>query len=93
MVGTTIARINSQIPNDIISRRIVIITRSFHDRIYIVSMGMNTKVQGRLPLPQCITFQSLLTFEEVVVLKFYLAKHQKSMTGENFRVHTVLEKV
>ena len=48
-----------------------------------------TQVQGRLPLLQCITFHSLLTFDEVAVLKFYLVKHQKSMTRENFRVHTV----
>ena len=48
-----------------------------------------TQVQGRLPLLQCITFHLLLAFDEVVVLKFYLAKYQKSMTRENFRVHTV----
>jgi hypothetical protein len=28
-------------------------------------MGMNAKVQGRLPLLQCITFHSLLAFEEI----------------------------
>jgi hypothetical protein len=28
-------------------------------------MGMNTKVQGRLPLIRCITFHSLLVFEEI----------------------------
>ena len=48
-------------------------TRRVHDKFYIVSMGMNTKVQGRLPLIQCITFHSLLDFDEVVVLEFYLA--------------------
>ena len=49
------------------------LTRSFHDKFYIVSMGMNTKVQGRLPLLQCITLHSLLAFDEVLVMKFYLA--------------------
>ena len=44
--------------------------RSFCDKIYIVSMGMNTKVQGRLPLLQRIIFHSLLAFDEVVVMKF-----------------------
>ena len=48
-----------------------------------------TQVQGRLPLLQCITFHLIPTFDEVAVLKFYLAKHQKSMIRENFRVHTV----
>ena len=61
MVGTTIAKDQFTDPDDIF-KEIVIIARSFHDRIYIVSMGMNTKVQGRLPLPQCITFHSLLIF-------------------------------
>ena len=51
--------------------------------------GHEHEVQGRLPLFQCITFHSLLAFDKVVVLKFYLAKHQKSMTRENFRVHPV----
>ena len=61
MVGTTIAKDQFTDPDDI-SKEIVIIARIFHDRIYIVSMGMNTKVQGRLPLPQCITFHSPLVF-------------------------------
>ena len=34
--------------------------RSFHDKIYIVSMGKNINAQGRLPFLQCISFQSLL---------------------------------
>ena len=50
-------------------KEIVIITRSFHDRIYIVSMGMNTKVQGRLPLLQSITLHSLLVLIMALVLK------------------------
>ena len=49
MVETTIAKDQFTNPDDIF-KEIVIIARSFHDRIYIVSMGMNTKVQGRLPL-------------------------------------------
>ena len=68
MLGTTIAKDQFTDPDDIF-KEIVIIARSFHDRIYIVSMGMNTKVQGRLPLLQCITFYSLLAFDEVAVLK------------------------
>ena len=42
MVGTTIAKNQFTDPDDIF-KEIVIIARSFHDRIYIVSMGMNTK--------------------------------------------------
>jgi hypothetical protein len=61
--------------------------RSFHDGIHRFH-GHEHKVQGQLPLLQCITFHSLLVFEEVVVFKIYLAKHYKSMTRENFRVHT-----
>src|SRR3989337_4609036 len=72
---------------------ITIITRSFHDRIYIVSMGMNTKVQGRLPLLQCITFHSLLIFEEIVVRKIYLAKNQKSMTRITFKFTRIRESI
>ena len=74
MDGTTIPKDQFTDPDDIF-KEIVIIARSFHDRIYIVSMGMNTKVQGRLPLRQCITFHSLLVIE-VVVLKSYLTKRQ-----------------
>ena len=62
MVETTIEK--GQIP-DIrwtYTKGIVIISRSFHDRIYIVSMGMNTKVQGRLPLLQ--SFHSRLAFRK-----------------------------
>ena len=62
MVGTTIAKDQFTDPDDIF-KEIVIIARRFHDRIYIVSMGMNTKVQGRLPLLQCITFHSVLIFQ------------------------------
>ena len=69
MVGTMIAKDQFTDPDDIF-KEIVIIARSFHDRIYIVSMGMNTKVQGRLPLLQCIIFYSLLAFDKVVVLNF-----------------------
>jgi hypothetical protein len=49
-------------------------------------MGMSTEVQGRLPLLQCITFHSLLVSEEIVVLKIYPVKHQKSMTRRIFWV-------
>jgi len=45
--------------------------RSFRDGLHHFH-GHEHKVQGRLPLLQCITFHSLLTFDEVVVLKFYL---------------------
>ena len=68
MVGTTIATDQFTNPDDIF-KEIVIIARSFHDRIYIMSMGMNTKVQGRLPLLQCITFHSLLALIKALVLK------------------------
>ena len=63
MVGTTIAKDQFTDPDDSF-KEIVIIARRFHDRIYIVSMGMNTKVQGRLPLCQCITFHSPLIFQK-----------------------------
>ena len=39
---------------------IIIFLRNFHEKFYIVCMNMNTSVQGRPSLPQCITFQSLL---------------------------------
>ena len=64
---------------------------SFHDKFYIASMGMNTKVQGRLPLLQCITFHSLLVFEDFVVRKIYLVKHQKSMTHISFEFTRIRE--
>ena len=84
MVRTTIAKDQFTDTKGYYIKEIAIITRSSHDRIYIVPMGMNTKVQGRLPLPQCITFHSLLIFDGVVVLKFYLVNHQENMIRENF---------
>ena len=87
MVGTTITKDQFTDPDDIF-KEIVIIARSFHDNFHIGSMGMNTNVQGRLPFLQCITFHSLLVFEEIVAQKIYLAKYQKSKTRENSRVHS-----
>ena len=91
MVGTTIAK--GQIPDirwtytkEIINLRKALVIRSTS------CPWAWTQVQGRLPLLQCITFHSLLTFDEVAVLKFYLVKHQKSMTHENFRVRTYYER-
>ena len=43
MVGTTIAKNQFTDTRWFYIKEIVIITRNFHDRIYIVSMGMNTK--------------------------------------------------
>ena len=45
--------------------------RSFRDGLHRFH-GHEHKVQGRLPLLQCITFHSLLAFDDVVMLKFYL---------------------
>ena len=87
MVGTTIARINSQIPNDIISRRIVIITRSFHDRIYIVSMGMNTSSRST-PTSSMHNLSFTALDKNDSNVKTYLVNYQRSMTRENFWVHT-----
>ena len=71
MVGTTIAK--GQIPDirwtytkGIINLREALMIRSTS------CPWAWTQVQGRLPLLQCITFHSLLAFDEVVVLKFYL---------------------
>ena len=57
MVGTMIAKGQIKYARRISTQEIIVVTRSFHDKFHIVSMGMNTKVQGRLPLLQCITFQ------------------------------------
>ena len=43
MVGTTIAKDQFTDTQGYYIKEIVIITRRFYDRIYIVSMGMNTK--------------------------------------------------
>ena len=43
MVETTIAKDQFTDTKGYYIKEIVIITRNFHDRIYIVSMGMNTK--------------------------------------------------
>ena len=43
MVGTMIAKDQYTDTRRYLIKEIVIITRSFYDRIYIVSMGMNTK--------------------------------------------------
>ena len=71
--------------------RVIIFTSSFHDKFYIGFMGMNTKVQGLLPLLQCITFHSPLIFEEFVVRKIYLVKHEKNMTHVSFEFTRIRE--
>ena len=43
-----------------------------------------TQSSRSTPTFQCITFYSLLVFEEIVVLKIYLVKHPKSMTRITF---------
>src|ERR1043165_8235804 len=73
MVRTMIARDPIIDARRIYTKGVIIVTRSFHDKFYIVSVGMNTKVQGRLPLLQCNTFHPLLDLDEVVVLNHYLA--------------------
>ena len=73
MVITMITRDSTMDAKLIHATGVNISTRSFHDKFYIVSMGMNTKVQGRLPLLQHITFHPLLDLDEVVMLEFYLA--------------------
>ena len=73
MVRTMIARDPNIVARRIYTKGIILVTRSFHDKFYIISMGMNTKVHGRLPLLQCITFHLLLDLDEDVVLEFYLA--------------------
>ena len=70
------------------NKGIIIITRSFHDKFYIGSMGMNTRVQGRLPLLQCITFHSLLVFQRKCSAEDLSGEYQKSKTRENSRVHS-----
>ena len=43
LVGTTIAKAKITDTGSNYTKGIIIVTRSFHDKIYIVSMGMNTK--------------------------------------------------
>ena len=43
LVGTTIAKAKFTGTRSNYTKGIIIVTRSFHDKIYIVSMGMNTK--------------------------------------------------
>src|SRR6187399_1020586 len=62
-------------------------TSSFHDKFYIGSMGMNTKVQGRLPLIQCLTFHSLLVFEEIVESKNLFDETRVDITRIVFDSH------
>jgi len=76
MVRTMIARESIIDAKEIHTEGVIIFSRSFHDKFYIVSMGMNTKVQGRLPLLQCITFQSLVAHMRVVGLQTHLTEGQ-----------------
>ena len=55
-------------------------------------MGMNAKFKVDSHFFNVKPFIHFSFFKEVVVLKFYLAKYQKSMTHENFRVHTYYER-
>ena len=43
MVGTTIAKGQILDIRGAYTKGMIIVTRSFHDKIYIMSMGMNTK--------------------------------------------------
>ena len=43
LVGTTIAKAKITDTGSNYTKGIIIVMRSFHDKIYIVSMGMNTK--------------------------------------------------
>ena len=43
LVGTAIAKAKITGTGSNYTKEIIIVTRSFHDKIYIVSMGMNTK--------------------------------------------------
>ena len=70
MVRTIIARDPVIGARRIYTKGIIIVTRSFHDKFYIVSMGMNTKVQGRSHFFNVSPFNSLLGFDEVVLLEF-----------------------
>ena len=84
IIGTVFAKDQFRDTRWTCTKEVILFTSSFHDKFYIGSMGMNVKVQGRLPLIQCLTFHSLLVFEEMVVRKIYLVKHQKSMTRITF---------
>ena len=55
-------RINSQIPDDIISTKQLLLQKDLWQDLHRVH-GHEHKVQGRLPLLQCITFHSLLIFQ------------------------------
>ena len=68
MVGTITAW-NQVKDNERIIQLNKYFARSFRDGLHRFH-GHEHKVQGRLPLLQCITFHSLLAFDEVVVLKF-----------------------
>ena len=74
MVRTMIARDQNIGARRIYTKGIIIVTRSFHDKFYIVSMGMNTqRFRVDSHFFNEIPFTSLLDFDEVVVLEFHLA--------------------
>ena len=52
-----------------INTRGYLFLRNFHEKFYIVSMSMNTSVQGRPSLLQCITFQSLLLLKNFLGMR------------------------
>ena len=63
--------------------------RSFNDKIYIVSMGMNAKFKVDSHFSNAQPSIHLSYFEDdISCWKFYLVQYQISMTRENFRVHT-----
>ena len=70
MVRTMIARDPNIVARRSYTQKIIVVTRSFHDKFYIVSIGMNTKVEGRIPLLNVSPFNSFLGFDEVVLLEF-----------------------
>ena len=69
------------------TKGIVNFKRSFHDKIYIVYMGMNTKF--KVDSTSSMHNLSFTTLDKNdFSVKTYLVNYQRSMTRENFWVHT-----
>ena len=88
MVGTTIAK--GQIP-DIrwtYTKGIINLREAFNDKIYIVSMGMNTKFKVDSHFSNAYPFIYFSYFDnDISCRKFFLMQYQISMTREIFRVN------
>ena len=70
--------IEPRIQDELITRGVIIFTSSFHDKLYIVSMGMNARFKVDSHFFNAITFIHC-SIKNNLSAKTYLVNYQRSM--------------